>query len=233
MSEQTPGGNASQSQEPRQNAGGKPKGPGNYLMDPQLVPPEIREFVANRMEPKDANGNRLLNDTNQPVRAEVMPARENGSYYGPVVFNNAQFMVQAVGKNQQFAVVHDKRDVELQGPSLQDRDAKRQLNGAVVQVHYNGERAKAYPYKQKEQTRDQAQEAPKPPKAPELTREGLVASAVQYAASNLRANQREAFIKNFTQAVTNATEQQQKPAGELSNDKKAPELKQKTAEMER
>lgn len=185
---------------------------GDYLMKIEEVPKEVRDYAINKLSPADADGNRLKDAQGKEVRAGISTAKENGSYYGPVVLNNDKFIVQAVGKDQSFAVVHPKDKVELQGQTLAMLDAKKRLNGFNVQIHYTGDKAKAYPYRAKEATADKAEAQQKEAVKPET----LIAQAQQYAAENIKnANQRAAFLKHMEQ-VTQQTFQregtQQQPA---------------------
>jgi len=179
---------------------------GDYLMKIEEVPKEVRDYAINKISPKDAEGHPLKDGEGKDVRAGIAVAKENGSYYGPVVLNNDKFIVQAVGKDRSYAVVHPKDKVELQGSTLAMLDAKKQLNGFNVQIHYTGDKAKAYPFKPKEATAEQGQqrEAAKPAeKAKETMKpEAFIAQAQEYAAGNIKnAIQRAAFLKHM-EAVT-------------------------------
>lgn len=198
---------------------------GDYLMKIEEVPKEVRDYAVNKLSPKDATG--------KEVRTGIAVAKENGSYYGPVVLNNDKFIVQAVGKNRSYAVVHPKDNVELQGFTLALLDAKKQLNGFNVQIHYTGDKAKAYPFKPKEAIADHAQgqhrdQAPKP--------EALLAQAQEYAASNIKnANQRAAFLKHMEAVTKQAFEPREQAAQKAakSAQTKAQPAKQADAGIER
>lgn len=88
--------------------------------------------------------------------ARVAPAREGGGYKGKVIYANDRYLVQAVGQKQENAVVHRKADVEFVGQKLGWREQNGLLNGVNVQVHYNGDKAKAYVWNQE---REQAARA--------------------------------------------------------------------------
>ncbi|HBN8308912.1 TPA: hypothetical protein L3685_005977 [Pseudomonas aeruginosa] len=83
---------------------------GDYLMKIEEVPKEVRDYAVNKLSPKDADGNRLKDDAGKEVRAGIAAAKENGSYYGPVVLNNDKFIVQAVGKDRSYLEAHGSRD---------------------------------------------------------------------------------------------------------------------------
>lgn len=169
--------------------------PGDYLMNIEDVPREVREYAINRLA---AGGGGSRDD-----RPNISVARENGSYYGPVILNNERFIVQAVGKDRGSAVVHPKELVELQGVA-NELNEKRRLNGFSVQVHYTGDRAKGYPYKPKEATADhgQQQESSKPAVKETMKPETVIAKAQEYAAENIKnAIQRATFLKHMEAAT--------------------------------
>ena len=172
------------------------KTPGNYLRKIEDVPKEIREYAINKLNPVDEIGNRIKDDHGNPITARISTAKENGSYYGPVILNNEKFIVQAVGKERLSAVVHNKDDVALQGASLALLDAKKTMNGTSIQIHYNGDKSKAYPWADKNKNA-QAKEA--------IKADDFINQAADYARKNIKnTNQREAFLKhlgNVTQQV--------------------------------
>jgi len=185
-------GNDAPAQKPAAQA--RPK-PGAYLMQIDHVPAEVREYAVNKISPTDSSGNPLKDDAGKEVKASISVAKENGSYYGPVILNNDKFIVQAVGKQRNYAVVHPKDKVELQGSTLKMLDQKKQLNGFNVQIHYSGDKAKAYPFKPREATAQQEQQAPA---KEQMKPEELLAQAQEYAAKNIKnTNQRNAFMKHL------------------------------------
>lgn len=175
---------------------------GNYITNIKDVPTEVREYAVNRLNPIDADGKRLKDSSGHDVVASVTTAKENGSYYGPVVLNNDKFLVQAVGKDRLYAVVHDKQNVALQGSTLSMLDAKKNLGGFSIQVHYNGDKAKAFPWADKSRA---AQEKPveahtkdSSPAKETISSESMMAMAAEYAKQNIKnTNQREAFLKHL------------------------------------
>ena len=110
-------------------------------------------------------------------------------------------------------MVHHKDDVALQGASLALLDAKKTMNGTNVQVHYTGDKAKAYHWSDKSKlTADISKVSAIPAKdAPEKTpvkeamkAEDFMKQAADYAKENIKnTNQREAFLKH----LGNVTEQ--------------------------
>lgn len=183
---------------------------GGYLHKIEEVPKEVRDYAINKLNPVDAAGERIKDAQGNNITARISTAKENGSYYGPVILNNEKFLVQAVGKERLSAVVHHKDDVALQGASLALLDAKKTMNGTNVQVHYTGDKAKAYHWSDKsKQAADPAKDAPE--KAPQqahvkeaMKAEDFMKQAADYAKENIKnTNQREAFLKH----LGNVTEQ--------------------------
>lgn len=185
---------------------------GHYLTKIEDVPKEIREYAINRLNPTDAEGNRLKDGSGRLVTASVSTAKENGSYYGPVVLNNDKYLVQAVGKDRLYAVVHSKENVALQGATLSLLDAKKNMGGFSVQVHYNGDKAKVFPWKDKYRTeQDNNLNTPAKESAPSkdaMNPESIMAKAAEYAKQNIKnANQREAFLKHLGNVTQEAFQQ--------------------------
>ena len=207
MNDRTAGSPAGQ----RTNANSKVVG--NYLHKIEEVPKEVRDYAINKLNPVDAAGERMKDAQGNQITARISTAKENGSYYGPVILNNEKFIVQAVGKERLSAVVHHKDDVALQGASLALLDAKKTMNGTSVQVHYTGDKAKAYHWSDKgKQVADPAKETTaKEPAKEAMKPEDFMKQAADYAKENIKnTNQREAFLKH----LGNVTEQafnKQKP----------------------
>jgi hypothetical protein len=183
---------------------------GGYVHKIEEVPKEVRDYAINKLNPVDAAGERLKDAQGNNITARISTAKENGSYYGPVILNNEKFIVQAVGKERLSAVVHRKEDVALQGASLAVLDAKKTMNGTNVQVHYTGEKAKAYPWADKSrQAADPGKDMPEKvsqqaPAKEALKPEDFMKQAATYAKENIKnTNQREAFLKH----LGNVTEQ--------------------------
>lgn len=166
-----------------------------------------------------------------PEGGKVGVAREDGAYKGKIVYSDDRYIGQAVGKDQKNAVLHLRRDVELVGSNLDYRAKNNILNGASVQVHYNGDKAKAYPFnaereaKQREESRDvrRADHAAhrdggvkiQDPREKKLSPDQLMRQAQQYASDQIKnPKQREAFLKHL-EAATNREQQTQKAVKEL------------------
>jgi len=79
------------------------------------------------------------------VQLQMAASRANGSYKGEV-FNSSEFIAQRVGENS--VVFHKKENVEFASNSLQFLDQNRRLNGSDLAIHYEGNKAKAYPHDQ-------------------------------------------------------------------------------------
>ncbi|WOP85254.1 KfrB domain-containing protein [Citrobacter koseri] len=169
---------------------------GAYRMDAGEIPQEIRSNIAGKLG----------------TEAEVFPAKENGSYKGPVVHADKDFVVQAVGKNQQTAVVHRREDVEMMGASLKGRDANNDLENRNIQVHYRGDKAKAYPWDaEKEQQQRAARASEKSAERGASTASKVMSEAEKYAAENIKnAKQREAFLKHLGNVTQQAFQPQQR-----------------------
>jgi hypothetical protein len=191
------------------------KAVGNYLHKIEEVPKEVRDYAINKLNPVDAAGERIKDAQGNNITARVSTAKENGSYYGPVILNNERFIVQAVGKERLSAVVHYKEDVALQGASLAMLDAKKIMNGTSIQVHYTGDKAKAYHWSDKsKQVAEPAKEAPE--KSPEkmpvkeaMKAEDFMKRATDYAKANIKnTNQREAFLKHLSNVTDQAFNKQ-------------------------
>ncbi|MCF3643141.1 hypothetical protein LXM94_24595 [Rhizobium sp. TRM95111] len=186
----------------------KDKTPVAYRMDAGEIPQDLRTSIAGKLGKE----------------AELYPAREDGSYKGPVVHADKDFIVQAVGKNQQTAVAHRREDVQMQGASLQGRDANNDLVNRNIQVHYRGEQAKAYPWdaqreaqQRSEKSTDRAEKRPAPG-------EKVLAEAQKYAQDNIKnPKQREAFLKHLTNVTQQAFQPpQRQEQGAKESAKSAP-----------
>jgi len=79
------------------------------------------------------------------VQLQMAAARSNGSYKGEV-FNSSEFIAQRVGENS--VVFHKKESIEFASNNLQYLDQNRRLNGSDLAIHYEGNKAKAYPHDQ-------------------------------------------------------------------------------------
>jgi hypothetical protein len=203
---------------------------GDYIMKIEEVPKEVRDYAINKISPKDADGNIQKDEKGKEMRAGISTAKENGSYYGSVILNNDKFIVQAVGKDRGYAVVHPKDKVELQGPTLATLDEQKRMNGFDVQIHYTGDRAKAYPYKAKETTAEQGEKALASKAKEAMTPETLIAKAQEYAAENIKnANQRTAFLKHMEAVTQQAFQRDTAPQQQAS--KPAPQKAQQTPEQ--
>lgn len=189
---------------------------GNYLHKIEEVPKEVRDYAINKLNPVDEIGDRIKDGQGNPITARVSTAKENGSYYGPVILNNEKYIVQAVGKERLSAVVHNKDDIALQGASLALLDAKKTMNGTSIQVHYSGDKAKAYHWADKtkqvsEPAKNIAEKAAEPTPVKEAMKaEDFMQQAADYAKTHIKnANQREAFLKHLNNVTEQAFNQEQ------------------------
>lgn len=136
-------------------------------------------------------------------QAVAYPAKVGGSYKGPVIHADDSFIVQAVGKDRNSAVVHQRSDLEMQGAQLRQRDRNHDLVDRNIQVHYRGTSAKAYPMnpaspaQSSDKPADERSAAPAKPDR--MYREFVVATAAEYAQGVFKtAKQREAFVGHVT-----------------------------------
>lgn len=213
---------------------------GGYLHKIEEVPKEVRDYAINKLNPVDAAGERIKDAQGNNITARISTAKENGSYYGPVILNNEKFIVQAVGKERLSAVVHHKDDVALQGASLALLDAKKTMNGTNVQIHYTGDKAKAYHWSDKsKQAADPAKDAPEkaPQQAPAkeaMKPEDFMKQAADYAKENIKnTNQREAFLKHLGNVTEQAFNKQQPEAAKSKPAPAPAQEKQADAGIER
>lgn len=219
----------SSANQPQKSAG--KKAVGNFISKIEEVPKEVRDYAINKLSPLDADGNRVKDDNGKVISASISTAKENGSYYGPVVLNNEKFLVQAVGKDRLYAIVHEKENIALQGSSLNDLDAKKTMNGTNLQIHYTGDKAKAYHWAGKDKQvnagrESLAKEAPKP--------EDLMQQAAEYAQANIKnANQREAFLKHMGNVTEQAFSKQQPSPAKVKGKSEPTQDKQADAGIER
>lgn len=167
-------------------SGGKP-----YVMTHTEIPKEISALV----ESKLGKG------------AEAHPAREDGSYKGRVLLNSDQYLVQSVGAEGRSAVVHRKGDVELQGSNLKWRDENKRMGSVDVQVHYDGDKGKVYPWDREREAADR-----------------LKARAESYAKGISDPKEREAFVGHMKAMLDKPREQQR--ASEPAKAQQKPEPKQ-------
>lgn len=170
---------------------------GDYLHKIEDIPIEAREYTINKLNPVDEAGKRIKDNNENPITARISTAKENGSYYGPVILNNEQYLIQAIGKKRLSAVVHRKEDIALQGASLGILDAKKTMNGTNVQIHYSGDKAKVYHWVDKRRETEQAKTPAEKALAKEpMKAEDFMHQSTEYAKSNISA---QAFDKQQPQ----------------------------------
>jgi hypothetical protein len=159
------------------------------------IPKDVRDFGIDKLS-HDVNGNIRTGADGQPLKVTVIPARENGSYKGRVIANNDKYLIQAIGKEEKFAVVHEKINLTMVSNSLKWKDENKRLGQSNIQVHYDGTKANVYPYNPdrfKAQEKTAAKEAP--------AKDDLVQKVMDYAATIKNAKSRDAFIKHFQSAT--------------------------------
>lgn len=92
------------------------------------VPNEVRALAGHRF--------------GSPLR--MATPRENGGPYRGEVFNTGQFLIQEVATRS--VVFHSKAQMEFVSERLRWMDENARLNGAELQVGYEGDRPKVYPW---------------------------------------------------------------------------------------
>lgn len=174
---------------------------GVALMSIEAIPPSVGHLMRDKMGQGSV----------------VLPARENGTYKGKIIYTDDHFVGQQVGREGNKAILHRKDDLALQGNELKWRVDNNRLNNAGVQVFYNGDKAKAYPFnleKQQAAIGEQAKtSSPSKPRA--LTPEQFQQQASDYASANIKnVKQRDAFLKHLGAATdqTKTTPEVEKPA---------------------
>jgi hypothetical protein len=213
----------SQADQPGQAQGSRPA-PGAYLIPEERITQRLRDAIHSQLAPKNADGTRKLDEQGQPALGRIVSARQDAHYKGRILMEQNDFMVQAVGKNEEFAVVHEKGRLTLVGDYLNDKARYGRLTGAQIEVHYKGETGNIYPASEKAK------------QGPALTVDAVMKSAEQkigarvlevatkYAEKIKAASTREAFMKEIHAAVGHSPETQRETAGPVkasSSDSKA------------
>lgn len=173
---------------------------GEPIMSMEAIPPSVGHLMRDKMGQGSV----------------VLPARSNGTYKGKIIYTDDHFVGQQVGRDGKKAILHRKEDLALQGNELKWRLDNNRLNNAGVQVFYNGDRAKAYPFNlERQQASGEQSKAAVPEKPMTLTPEQFQKQAADYAAEHIKnAKQREAFLKHLGAATdqTKTTPEVEKPA---------------------
>lgn len=208
---------------------GRRRQPGQYLFPLQDVPVEVRQFVESRLQ-IDAEGNPKRGASGEDIKITIATAKENGSYYGPVVLNNSEFIVQAVGREQTTAVVHSKAHINLEGASLNALNEQNRMHGFNVQVHYKADVGKAYPYRRHSQEQSEQREASR-------SVADVFKAAREYATSTItNAGQRTTFLNHLDaieQQLQPARAQEERPAAQQAPAKSTASPQRDAADVER
>lgn len=179
---------------PSANGSAKAQKEPQYRMDPAQIPQDLRQTVAAKMSPE----------------ADVYPAKDGGNYKGRIVHADERFVVQAIGKSEKTAVVHERADVEIKGASLLSRAANNDLVNRNVQIHYDApEKAgRMYPYNpQKEQEQREAGAAERRTSMVEK----ITAAARDYAAESFSTPKaRNTFLEHFEGVMAKVAQQQER-----------------------
>jgi hypothetical protein len=166
------------------------------------IPKEVKDFGVEKLS-HDVNGNIRQGADGKPLKVAVIPARENGSYKGRVIANGEQYLVQAIGKDEKYAVVHEKANLEMVSNTLKWRDENKRLGQSNIQIHYNGEKAKVFPYSpdraaEKQVSRTAAKEATP------LTKEEFQKKAQEFSKTIEDPKKRDAFLKTIERQTAEA-----------------------------
>jgi hypothetical protein len=147
----------------------------------------------------DVNGNIRQDQNGKPFKIIVVSARENGSYKGRVIANGDRYLVQAIGKDEKAAIVHEKANLTFQSNTLKWRDEHKRLGQASIQIHYTGEKADVYPYNpdRNREARKEKEATPiKEPIAKEpISKEKFNLAAQEFAKTIEDPKKRDAFLK--------------------------------------
>lgn len=188
----------------------------NYRMNPADIPKSIYEKVSGTLGKE----------------ADVFPARGDSKYgyKGPVIHADQDFVVQAVGKGHKTAIVHQRGDLEMQGPMLQSRDANNDLVNRNIQVHYRGDQAKVYQWNPEREAQNREQRT--------TPVDRTMAAAEKYAQENFKtAKARETFLQhmqNVTQeAFKPSSREQEAPAKQAPSPARTAERQQSAPSLER
>jgi len=101
---------------------------GEPLFAPTDVPNEVRELAEHRF--------------GTPLRMGT--PRENGGPYRGEVFNTEHYLIQEVATRS--VVFHPKKQMEFVSDRLRWMDENARLNGSELQIGYDGDRPKVYPW---------------------------------------------------------------------------------------
>lgn len=122
--------------EPEYKAPANRKETGKAVFDLKDVPAEIKTAASARFGKPG-------------VEVNISAARANGSYRGEVLASDS-YLAQKVGENS--IVIHKKDDLEFVSQKHQWANENKKLGGADLAIHYDEDKAKAYPHdKQREE----------------------------------------------------------------------------------
>lgn len=173
---------------------------GPEITDLSKVSTDLKGDAKIKHAPKDMEGNIIRREDGQYALPSIKSAKENGSYRGPVVLNEKDYLFQAVGKNNNFLILHEKKNINIKSEVLQQLEADKRMNGFNVQIHYSGKSANMYPYSPEKEAekRQQAREsASKENSAPALTQSNFDKQVNDIAQTIKNVKSREAFLKHM------------------------------------
>lgn len=173
---------------------------GPEITDIRGVSQELRDTAIARAAPKNHKGEILRDENGNQILPQIKSAREGGSYVGKVVLNSDKHLIQAVGRDQNYLIVHEKKNLQMQGEALPKLDAEKRMNGFHVQIHYAGTEAKMYPYspeKAAERRQQAAAEKTAQSKEPVLNKDAFTKQVQEYAQTIKNAKSRESFLRHM------------------------------------
>ncbi|WP_108610798.1 hypothetical protein [Aminobacter sp. MSH1] len=175
----------------------KAKDAPQYRMDPAAIPGSIRQTVAEKIGPQ----------------ADIYPAKDGGTYKGRVIHADDKYIVQAIGKGDRTAVVHDRSEVEIKGAALLSRNANNDLPGRNVQIHYReaDKGAAMYPLNQEKDSQRQGEGQTKESLYRATMTELYTKMAKEYAEQNIKSPKARAeFLEHFNKVTEKVIAAQEK-----------------------
>lgn len=198
---------------------------GPEITDLGKVSTDLKQDAKIKHAPKDIDGNIIRKEDGHYALPSIKSAKENGSYRGPVVLNDKDYLFQAVGKDNNFLILHEKKNLNLKGEVLPQLEAGKRMNGFNVQIHYSGKSANMYPYspeKEAEKRQQARSDVARSDKAsPSLTQSNFDKQVNEIAQTIKNVKSRDAFLKHMETMRAQAFPQQQRETRPASPAKEA------------
>jgi len=200
----------------------KTKEPGSYIIPNDKVPHEVLTTI--RTKVGSHNGRPQLDKDGNPIKVSIVTARENGSYLGAVVLNSDEWLAQAVGHKGTTVVIHKKDCIDFVSDKLKWLNNNKRMNTCDIQVHYDGDKAKAYPWDRNGHSKDatQSKDAAKPAPAREPSARDFMQAALEYLSQIKNVKSREAFQQHLGEVSRQVGLSKPAPAPEKTASKPAP-----------